>query len=141
MTRVCGIDEYDWQSGIGNSYADGRRGQVLADYEDWIASRSHTKPSETGDGLALGRSALGLCSEAGELAGLCYSAQTGRRPLDRAEAALELGDCLYYLVQAAIKLDVTVEQLIALNKGKLESRDVRGKDHEYDLRLARTVLR
>lgn len=73
---------------------------------------------------------MGLANEAGEVAGLWKKIMRDRdgivSPKDRQDIKLELGDCLWYLAQVALKLDLTLEEIAIANVDKLQSRQRRG---------------
>ena len=69
--------------------------------------------------------ALGMCSEAGEVAGKVKKAI--RDGGDFTEALIdETGDVLWYVSEMARQLGVTLEELASRNLNKLQSRQSRG---------------
>lgn len=72
--------------------------------------------------------ALGLVGEAGEFS---EKVKKWHRDgvLKREDAALELGDVLYYLTRSANILGFTLKQIEEMNRTKLTSRQKRGKIH------------
>jgi NTP pyrophosphatase (non-canonical NTP hydrolase) len=77
--------------------------------------------------------ALGLASEAGEVAGKVKKAirdgknWTGEQREDARQAVLgELGDVLWYVSELARQLDCPLERVMQHNVDKLESRQQRG---------------
>lgn len=64
---------------------------------------------------------IGLIGESGEIAALLtqYSSDAD---LDRARLIKELGDCLWYLTALCTKLDLALEDVMALNIEKLKAR-------------------
>ena len=80
--------------------------------------------------------ALGLCSEAGEVAGKIKKVIRDGDPskdandlfAEQSEAILsEVGDCLWYVAMLALELNCTLEKLASDNVAKLADRKVRGK--------------
>lgn len=70
--------------------------------------------------------ALALNGEAGEFAEKVKKAWRDNTPLDRVEAAKELGDVLWYLDAAAKDMGFTLEQIAQMNIDKIQSRRARG---------------
>lgn len=77
--------------------------------------------------------ALGLASEAGEVAGKVKKAirdgknWTGEQREDhRQSIKAELGDVLWYVAETARQYDLTLEDVLLYNIYKLESRQARG---------------
>ena len=74
--------------------------------------------------------ALGLASEAGEVAGKIKKIMRDRdgliTPFDRDALKYELGDVLWYLVMICTELDLTLEEVAAANVKKLADRLDRG---------------
>lgn len=66
--------------------------------------------------------ALGIAGESGELVDLIKKTYEQGRVLDVDKAALEIGDCLYYLQLAAFTLGLKLEDCITLNREKLQKR-------------------
>lgn len=73
---------------------------------------------------------LGLCSEAGECAGLLKKRDYQGHGLDKAEIVHELGDVLWYIAEAAAGLDMTIEDIAAANVEKRWHRYPHGFDAE-----------
>lgn len=70
--------------------------------------------------------AMAMCGEAGEFAEKVKKAWRDQTPLDKLAAAKELGDVLWYVAAAARDLGYSLEDVAALNIGKLLSRRARG---------------
>ena len=109
---------------------------TLAEFEAHVAATERTTDGRLG---GIDYCLMKLCAEAGEVAQL-----RAREILDgavlppvdsdlvlsrRARFALELGDVLWYLVEACRLLGVTPEQVMYLNYQKLKSRRVGGNDY------------
>jgi len=75
--------------------------------------------------------ALGLCDEAGEVAGKVkklYRDYDGELSKEyKKEIAKELGDVVWYLSQMCTKLGLSLEEVAQMNLDKLKSRLDRGK--------------
>lgn len=75
--------------------------------------------------------ALGLCDEAGEVAGKVkklYRDYDGELSKEyKKEIAKELGDVVWYLSQMCTKLGLSLEEVAQMNLDKLKSRMDRGK--------------
>lgn len=71
---------------------------------------------------------LGLANEAGELAGKVKKVHRGDVSLAEARRVLvdEAGDILWYLAQFCTEMDITLEELAAMNLYKLMGRAERG---------------
>jgi NTP pyrophosphatase (non-canonical NTP hydrolase) len=83
---------------------------------------------------------LGLAGEAGECAELVKKALRTDAPIDRAEAALELGDVAYYLGRYAARLGLTMEDVVFAMVMKAERRSALGKDPEGEKRAMAAYL-
>ena len=70
--------------------------------------------------------ALGLTSEAGEVASLVKKAIRDQTPLDKVAMLGELGDCLWYVARLATTIDASLEWLADVNLRKLADRAQRG---------------
>ena len=90
------------------------------------AMRTAIYPPEHGLQYAV----LGLCSEAGEVAGKVKKVLRDEggnfSPEAKAEIASEAQDCLWYLAAIARELGTTLDAMAAANLAKLESRARRG---------------
>ncbi len=76
--------------------------------------------------------ALGLNGEAGEVAEIIKRQIRGGKPLGTEEVerlALELGDCLWYIANAARELGFSLSEIAARNVTKLKDRKDRGVLH------------
>ena len=71
--------------------------------------------------------ALGLASEAGEVAGKISKALRDDTDYDFDAIALELGDVLWFLAALASDLGMNLSDIAAMNIEKLKSRKERGK--------------
>lgn len=74
--------------------------------------------------------AIGISAEGGEFAEIVKKIIFQGKPYDDAtkiHLRKELGDCLWYLIQACIALDINLYDVISTNIQKLESRYPGGK--------------
>ena len=78
------------------------------------------KPMEVQDDLL--HAALGLTGEAGEFADCIKKHWVYGQPLDKANAAEEIGDILWYCALACNALDVQLADVAAMNIEKLRKR-------------------
>lgn len=72
--------------------------------------------------LMLAWNAIGLAGEAGEVADTIKKAVFHRHHLDRQALIKELGDVLWYVAALCSKLDVPMNEVMALNIEKLRKR-------------------
>lgn len=91
-------------------------------YEDLV--RRLTKP--LGDKMDLLHSALGVTSEAGEIADAIKAAAVYGRPLDIINLVEELGDLRFFATMAAQKLGLTADDIERANMAKLNARYAEG---------------
>lgn len=70
--------------------------------------------------------ALGLCEEAGEVAGKLCKAHRKKEPPNLDELKLELGDVLWRVGALCNQLDVSMDEIMELNIEKLHDRLRRG---------------
>ena len=92
-------------------------------YQD-SAEDTATYPGQ-GENTGLMYAALGLASEAGEVAGKVKKAwRDGNLDIEAIEA--ELGDVLWYAAAVATELDATLDYIATKNLEKLASRKARG---------------
>jgi NTP pyrophosphatase (non-canonical NTP hydrolase) len=89
---------------------------------DFERSCLRTMNSELTHDQQLCNWAMGLCGESGEYSELIKKHVFHGKPLDKAEALKELGDCLYYLTAACISLGSSIEEVAKFNMEKLQKR-------------------
>lgn len=76
--------------------------------------------------------ALGLASEAGELAALLIKpTHYGKAAPARADVVGELGDALWYLTALANEYGISLDEIMAANVAKLRDRHPRGFDRNH----------
>ena len=65
---------------------------------------------------------MGLCGEAGEAIDIVKKHLHQGHELDREKLVKELGDIAWYLAETATALDISLEEVLERNIGKLRSR-------------------
>lgn len=90
------------------------------EYQQWTASTDQS-------GKELWYYALGLAGESGEAVdaikkGYRHAGVDKDKPLDKDKVVHELGDAMWYLARLADKIGYTLEDVMALNRRKLEAR-------------------
>ena len=65
---------------------------------------------------------MGLCGESGEAIDLLKKHLCHGHDLDKDKLILELGDIAWYLAVASYALDISLEEVLKLNIGKLKKR-------------------
>jgi NTP pyrophosphatase (non-canonical NTP hydrolase) len=66
--------------------------------------------------------AMGLCTEAGEFMDILKRHIFYGAPVDKINAAEELGDCSWYIGNGVHALEITFEQMLTMNIKKLRAR-------------------
>lgn len=72
--------------------------------------------------IRLNHAAIGLVTEAGEFIDALKKHFFYNKPIDKTNLVEELGDVFWYLAIACDELDVTFEQVMAINIKKLQKR-------------------
>jgi len=85
------------------------------------------KPFETNSDM-VANVGLGLAGEAGEVADILKKHLLKSKPLDRDHLKEELGDILWYLAEACVCFDFTLEEVAVSNIEKLAKRHPKGFD-------------
>lgn len=97
----------------------------LNDYQKWTIETAIYPQAGTGADIELNYLALGLCSEAGEVAGKIKKyIRDGK--LNVGDVMSEASDCLWYIARLADALGMEFEDLAELNYGKLTKRKEAG---------------
>lgn len=78
----------------------------------------------------LTEAALGLSGESGEFSEAVKKHKYHRHEMNAAQAALEIGDVLWYCALAATALGLTLEEVAEMNLAKLRARYPDGFDSE-----------
>ena len=95
---------------------------ILRAYQEWTKDTAVYPPKKGIEYLA-----LGLCSEAGEVASVVKRHIRDNKPLN--DLYKEIGDCMWYLARLSDELGWSLEDIIEANKEKLEDRKVRNAIH------------
>ena len=85
--------------------------------------------------VSLVEAALGLASEAGEVAQIIRKHEYESHGIKPGSLALELGDVLHYLAQACDYLDIGLEELAELNAVKMKALD-KGERRNFEAMIA-----
>lgn len=99
-----------------------------------LAMRTCSIPYSDKGGM-MNHAVFGLCSEAGEVAGLFQKVYQGHE-LDPEHLKKELGDCLWMIAEACTAMNWTMEDVMQLNIDKLRARFPEGFDPERSLHRA-----
>ena len=99
--------------------------------KDYIAFNSRCfgiQSEESGDGLPVHRlltAALGMCAESGEFTEIVKKIVFQGKPVNADNLyhmKRELGDIMWYVAQACMTLDTSIDEIIEMNVEKLEKR-------------------
>ena len=78
---------------------------------------------------------FGLCSEAGEAAGILQKEYQGHE-FDKTHMKKELGDCMWMIAEACVAFDISLNDVMQTNIDKLKARYPEGFDSEHSLHRA-----
>ena len=92
-----------------------------------LAQRTSNQKAPSGK---LENGCLGLAGEAGEVCDVLKKYLYQGHELDRVKMALELGDVMWYVVETAAGLDLTLETIACMNIEKLRKRYPQGFEAE-----------
>lgn len=106
---------------VGADYFQGA--SIRADWPDWTARRD--------EGLI--HAALGLASEAGEIAGLIQKWQGQGHPLDRDAIIDEAGDALWFMAKLLRMINCPLSEAMDRNVAKLAARYPDGWDPDASM--------
>ena len=104
------------------------------DYQK-LAMRTKSIPDED-VGAMINHAVLGLCSEAGEVAGIFQKAYQGHE-VDPEHVKKELGDCLWMIAEACTAMGLDLEDVMRANIEKLEKRYPDGFEAERSVHRAK----
>jgi len=113
--------------------------ELLYDYVEFVdevTSKASKDPEEFSDALdiideqgvppeRLLTAALGICAEGGEFTEVVKKCVFQGKPMDehtQYHMKRELGDIMWYIAQACIALDISIEDVLYMNIEKLEAR-------------------
>ena len=109
-------------------FVDGVTSQESKDYISFNARCFQIQSVESGDGLPVHRlltAALGMCAESGEFTEIVKKIVFQGKPVNADNLyhmKRELGDIMWYVAQACMTLDTTIDEIIEMNVEKLEKR-------------------
>lgn len=86
-------------------------------------------------GAMMSHAVLGLCSEAGEVAGIFQKSYQGHE-IDPEHLKMELGDCLWMIAEACTAAGFSMDDVMQTNIEKLQKRYPEGFDSEHSLHRA-----
>ena len=95
--------------------------QAFEGYSEWVESKIITSPEDR-----LTENTLGLCEEAGEVAGKIKKRIRDDTKVSPEDILLELGDVLFYTTALANYYGFNLAAIIAQNMVKLDGREARG---------------
>jgi NTP pyrophosphatase (non-canonical NTP hydrolase) len=95
---------------------------ILRAYQEWTKDTAVYPPKKGIEYLA-----LGLASEAGEVASVVKRHIRDNKPLN--DLYKEIGDCCWYLARLSDELGWSLEDIIEANRAKLEDRKARNAIH------------
>ena len=110
---------------------DGTTTDFTFDEYKKLAMRTAAIPEEDKESR-LTHAALGLASEAGEVAGLLQKEFQGHER-DKNHIKKELGDCLWMIAEACDALDISMTEVAKTNIAKLKARFPEGFSEERSL--------
>lgn len=97
----------------------------INEYQNFTITTAIYPEAGTGSDLELNYLTLGLCSEAGEVAGkIKKKIRDGKMCIG--DVMSEVSDCLWYIARLSDSLGMTMEDLAELNYGKLTKRKETG---------------
>ena len=125
MTKKVEFDKYI-------NFVDGVTSDPSKDYQSFIASLNLL--AQQGSNInRLATAAVGLSAESGEFLEIVKKMVFQGKPWDtanREHLVIELGDVMWYVMQACMALDVSLEDVVAGNVNKLKRRYPGG---EFDI--------
>ena len=109
-------------------FVDAVTSQESKDYITFNSRCFGIQSVESGDGLPVHRlltAALGMCAESGEFTEIVKKMVFQGKPVNADNLyhmKRELGDIMWYVAQACMTLDTTIDEIIEMNVEKLEKR-------------------
>ena len=126
MTKKVDLDKY-------LNFVDGVTSDPSKDYQSFIESLNHLN----GEGSNINRlttAAVGISAEGGEFMEIVKKMVFQGKPWNadnREHLIIELGDVLWYVAQACMALEVSVDDVVARNVEKLKKRYPGGEFDVY----------
>ena len=121
MTKQVDTQKY-------TEFVDAVTSQESKDYITFNSRCFGIQSVESGDGLPVHRlltAALGMCAESGEFTEIVKKIVFQGKPVNADNLyhmKRELGDIMWYVAQACMTLDTTIDEIIEMNVEKLEKR-------------------
>ena len=109
-------------------FVDAVTSQESKDYISFNSRCFQIQSEESGDGLPIHRlltAALGMSAESGEFTEVVKKIVFQGKPVNEENIfhmKRELGDIMWYVAQACMSLDTTIDEIIAMNVEKLAAR-------------------
>ena len=109
-------------------FVDAVTSQESKDYISFNSRCFGIQSVESGDGLPVHRlltAALGMCAESGEFTEIVKKIVFQGKPVNADNLyhmKRELGDIMWYVAQACMTLDTSIDEIIEMNVEKLEKR-------------------
>ena len=126
MTKKIDFDKY-------SLFVDGVTSDSSKDYQSFIESVSSLN-GQGGNIHRLLTAAVGISAEGGEFMEIVKKMVFQGKPWDehnRKHLIIELGDVMWYVMQACKSLDISIEEVVAGNVDKLKKRYPGGEFNVY----------
>lgn len=104
----------------------------IRDLDEYQAYAARTINGNLNDSDMLLHAVFGLCSEAGEVAGIKQKVYQGHYQNDE-HLKKELGDCMWMIAEACTALHINMSEIATLNIQKLRERYPKGFEAERSL--------
>ena len=121
MTKRVNTDSY-------MEFVNAVTSEASKNYDEFNSRCFEIQSEESGDGLPVHRlltAALGICAEGGEFTEVVKKIVFQGKPVNEDNIfhmKRELGDIMWYVAQACMSLDTTIDEIIEMNVEKLKSR-------------------
>tara|TARA_Y100001954_G_C15607954_1_gene501403 strand:- start:135 stop:557 length:423 start_codon:yes stop_codon:yes gene_type:complete len=121
MTKRVNTDAY-------MEFVNAVTSEASKNYDEFNSRCFEIQSEESGDGLPVHRlltAALGICAEGGEFTEVVKKIVFQGKPVNEDNIfhmKRELGDIMWYVAQACMSLDTTIDEIIEMNVEKLKSR-------------------
>ena len=121
MTKRVNTDAY-------MEFVNAVTSEASKNYDEFNSRCFEIQSEESGDGLPVHRlltAALGICAEGGEFTEVVKKIVFQGKPVNEDNIfhmKRELGDIMWYVAQACMSLDTTIDEIIEMNVEKLRSR-------------------
>ena len=121
MTKRVNTDAY-------MEFVNAVTSEASKNYDEFNSRCFEIQSEESSDGLPVHRlltAALGICAEGGEFTEVVKKIVFQGKPVNEDNIfhmKRELGDIMWYVAQACMSLDTTIDEIIEMNVEKLRSR-------------------